>query len=61
MPAVRAANTSAADRPVRRRLSQMQVIPIWEAIMECILIFSFSVINFISVIVKNNEYFMAIY
>jgi hypothetical protein len=64
MPAVQVLNTSINTGPIqrnRRRLNQMQIMLVCQAIAECILTLPFSVINLISILVDNNEYFLSIY
>lgn len=58
-----------ANRPVnggiarrdRRRLSQMQIMLVCQSILECILTLPFSIINLISMVVKNDAYFYTVY
>jgi len=64
MPAVRVLNTSSNTGVVhrnRRRMSQMQIMLVCQAIAKCILTLPFSVINLVSILVDNNEYFLSIY
>jgi len=64
MPAVRVLNTSTNTGEARRnhrRLGQMQIMLVCQAIAECIFTLPFSVINLISIVVDNNEYFLSIY
>jgi len=48
-------------RQDRRQVSQMQMMLICQAISECIFTLPFSIINFISVVVANDEHFLTIY
>jgi hypothetical protein len=45
----------------QRRLSPMQVMLVCQAISECVLTLPYSIINLISIVVINDEYFLAIY
>lgn len=49
------------NRPHRRRLTQMQIMLVCQAIIECILTLPFSIINLVSIVVVNDEYFLTIY
>jgi hypothetical protein len=64
MPAIHAINTSTNRiivRRNRRRLSQMQVMLVVQAIAEFFLTLPFSIINLISIVVNDDEYFLSIY
>jgi hypothetical protein len=64
MPAIHAINTSTNRgivRRNRRQLSQMQVMLVVQAIAEFFLTLPFSIINLISIVVNDDEYFLSIY
>jgi hypothetical protein len=45
----------------RRRLSQMQVMLVFQAIIECIFTLPYSTINLVSIAVDNDEYFLSLF
>ena len=64
MPAAQVVNASATGRVIRRdrrRLSQMQVMLVCQSIVECLFTLPFSVINLVSIVVVNDEHFLAVY
>jgi len=64
MPAMHVVNAPANGRVIRRdrrRLSQMQVMLVCESIIECSFTLPFGLINLVSRMVDNDEYFLTIY
>ncbi len=64
MPALQVisiATSAGIIRRRRRRLSQMQVMLVCQAITECLLTLPFSIINLASIVTENDEYFLLIY
>ena len=66
VPTVHGMNIPATDRSaVRRRntrgLNQLQVMLVCQSIAGCVFTLPFSVINFVSLFVQNNQYFLSIF